>query len=1273
MTLPDQTHINQVREALHRRTGNGASVMVGSGFSRNADRISITAKEMPSWQGLVDHFYNSLYPQDKASRNQENARPATDNTRIAQEYEAAFGRSALHDTLRRLIPDEGYKPGKYHERLLKLPWRDVYTTNWDTLLERGRAQVPEQDYRVVRNMGEIPMSRQPRIVKLHGSFPADFPLIVTEEDYRTYPKTFAPFVNTVQQAMMETVFLLIGFSGDDPNFLNWSGWVRDNLGASAPRIYLAGWLKLSTHRRHMLEIHNVVPIDLAQHPTADQWPETLRDQYATDWLLHTLELGRPYNITSWPTPSNQQENQIRDILQPVSKQGAEEPEPEPYATGSNPSSSPDEVRKIITGWKHNRSMYPGWLTMPFTGRREMELKTRGWGEVILATLPSLDPIERLRAIRELVWREEILLIPRYSDVETAIQDTLSPIDCRERKIKGATVSNVDWISIRDDYLNIAVTMVTAARFRFNLVAFEEAIQALEEFHDEDQEIRHRIRHEKCLWAIYNGDFNSLRELLSDWETEHSDPVWTLRKSAMHLEAGQQTEAKELLNRAINAIRAMPLDERSLARQSRESWARFVDMDWENRLTSLDRLRELVHMKCDVFGERQNVIESMKSKEKDEDPPLFDINLRRGTRLPFSNYRPWEAVYRAVRLSEIVGAPPDGDTLERAAEELPLLDTDFAARLILRTSGSSSKKTLERVFSRARVASMSTEQADTLAQVCLNILKYEEQDINVRKPPGRFCTAAELLSRLAIRLDPQKAEDTLDQALGYYQHSELAKSPTGDEVQSLMERAWEAMTEENRSRRAMGLLTCPIVGMNNVEPFIESRWPEPSELLNITKTTLLRTTENEPEWQKAISLTVQGLSGNETSRRRAAIRMFLLASSQLLSEEESKIMAQALWTERYTSSVGLPSGTNVFDWAFLTLPEPSPGLALERFRTKWLRKSEDVTYEFAQRTRGIQNGLNDDTLDIDSRLWQANGAIRALKEERGELVLATSEKAHLTSLIESWVEEPVPEVKSPQLQSLAADATKRSVQTVAASLPAILGAIEASASLIEGIYQKLQSLTKNQIPVFEVTTALVRYMPERSEEIATEIQVGVTSESEDVAGNAMSGLYTWLTSSSDDESQNLNPPDDLIRGVGIAIASRRNAVIVPALQVAKWIFENGTDAQKESIRQLTEDGLSYLAQDLRYDREQETPEEVPRKRLYCAELAAEMAKTGLGQTPAVAQWIDIARQDPLPEVRHAIARNTPSKPESTGGHRQTGEDSGRVGEGATGADGWAPLG
>ena len=43
MTFPDQSHINRVRDALHQRAGNGASVMIGSGFSKNAEKISLDA------------------------------------------------------------------------------------------------------------------------------------------------------------------------------------------------------------------------------------------------------------------------------------------------------------------------------------------------------------------------------------------------------------------------------------------------------------------------------------------------------------------------------------------------------------------------------------------------------------------------------------------------------------------------------------------------------------------------------------------------------------------------------------------------------------------------------------------------------------------------------------------------------------------------------------------------------------------------------------------------------------------------------------------------------------------------------------------------------------------------------------------------------------------------------------------------------------------------------------------------------------------------------
>ena len=264
LSFPDQSHINRVRDALWEQPNSRASIMVGAGFSRNADSTEPSAVDIPLWWDIAKEMFRRLYPQYAGT----DAIAACDALRLAQEYETGFGRGDLHRLLQELVRDNEFNPGDLHQRLLRLPWRDVFTTNWDTLLERTTPRITERAYGVVRNRLEIPLKGQPRIVKLHGSLPSQFPLIFTEEDYRTYPTKYAPFVNTVQQAMMETVFCLIGFSGDDPNFLQWSGWVRDNLGAAAPKIYLAGWLDLSNHRRRMLEDRDVVPIDLARHPKA---------------------------------------------------------------------------------------------------------------------------------------------------------------------------------------------------------------------------------------------------------------------------------------------------------------------------------------------------------------------------------------------------------------------------------------------------------------------------------------------------------------------------------------------------------------------------------------------------------------------------------------------------------------------------------------------------------------------------------------------------------------------------------------------------------------------------------------------------------------------------------------------------------------------------------------------------------------------------------------------------------------------------------------------
>ena len=261
LPFPDQRNINKVRDALWARPKTGASVMVGSGFSRNADKLRAGSDELPLWGDIVGELVKNLFPGSESP-------PVEDPLDLAQQYKASFGQSDLHRLLGQLVRDTDFTPGEEHSRLLRLPWRDVFTTNWDTLLERASSGIPEPSYNVVQDMDQLPLLSQPRIVKLHGSLPSQFPLIFTKEDYGTYRTKYAPFVNTVQQALMETVFCLIGFSGDDPNFLNWSGWVRDNLGKAAPKIYLAGLLELSPCQRRKLEDCGVMPIDLWNHPKA---------------------------------------------------------------------------------------------------------------------------------------------------------------------------------------------------------------------------------------------------------------------------------------------------------------------------------------------------------------------------------------------------------------------------------------------------------------------------------------------------------------------------------------------------------------------------------------------------------------------------------------------------------------------------------------------------------------------------------------------------------------------------------------------------------------------------------------------------------------------------------------------------------------------------------------------------------------------------------------------------------------------------------------------
>ena len=178
-------HLEKIRRELwHRPSAHGrVSVMVGAGFSRNAQPLGPSVGLFPLWSELGGRLYDELYPTDTdpVSTRRSLALAGNGPVRLASEYEAAFGREQLDSLVQAVIPNDSYAPGRLHRLLMTLPWADVFTTNYDTLLERTGHQVHRR-YGLVQTSADLPGRMKPRIVKLHGSFPSHRPFILTEED-----------------------------------------------------------------------------------------------------------------------------------------------------------------------------------------------------------------------------------------------------------------------------------------------------------------------------------------------------------------------------------------------------------------------------------------------------------------------------------------------------------------------------------------------------------------------------------------------------------------------------------------------------------------------------------------------------------------------------------------------------------------------------------------------------------------------------------------------------------------------------------------------------------------------------------------------------------------------------------------------------------------------------------------------------------------------------------------------------------------------------------
>lgn len=451
---------------------------------------------------------------------------------------------------------------------------------------------------------------------------------------------------------------------------------------------------------------------------------------------------------------------------------------------------------------------------------------------------------------------------------------------------------------------------------------------------------------------------------------------------------------------------------------------------------------------------------------------------------------------------------------------------------------------------------------------------------------------------------------------HYCNPHLAQeSLLADPLRNLLNRSWQALPEHRRTARTLDVLGAPIFGMD-ILAGVGSRYTEPAVLIQVESPPFVCAEDSKGRWQEVVSLLVRALHSGGEPRRRASLRIASAYSWKQLDESESDRIAQALWSEKHTRPNDLPGETGLFDWVFLLLPEPTPGLAEQNFRWKWL---------------AVNSLSHENRHSLDEILWQIGNAIGSLKTHGYSLTLSDDEQSYLIQAVEKWSTARVP----PRIYSAIDIENKRSTRLAVAGLETILCKIKISEDTAERLSEKTQKLNESGIPAFGLTAGIAKAMPKRIEDIAHLMRTGLASADDTLAENAAAGLHHWLIVSAEVASHIQSPPEDLVREVGVIIAARRKETLALALEIAKWVFDQGSDAQREAIRHLALQGLGYLIEELRYDREHDLDlkDEIPLLRWRSAQLAVSMSNSGYGDDPNISRWLAIADEDPMPEVRY----------------------------------------
>ncbi|WP_095021692.1 SIR2 family NAD-dependent protein deacylase [Bacillus thuringiensis] len=959
--LPDQHHIEKIRENLwcEREYGN-VSIMVGAGFSLNADKLSSNSDSFLLWSQLGEKMKAGLYPYS-SNYNQ-------DVLKLASEYEEVFGRQALDELIISSLPDENYVPGILHKMLLSLPWADVYTTNYDTLLERTTKYIYDRKYNLVLNTSDIPNRMKPRIVKLHGSFPSHRPFIFSEEDYRTYPKKYAPFVNMVQQTIMENILCLIGFSGDDPNFLNWIGWVRDNLGENTPPIYFCGFV--SSTQRRMLEARGITPIDFSPLFPEYKYPGVLKHKKALEWFLLNLKYGRKADVLRWPNLETNVQGKHEDLPY-IPVRNSDIPKSE-MDFGFNKEVEAKDLLKILKDWKHTRLLHPGWIITPKNNRDNLWRETGKEIYHILNNIDKLTLVDALMLLYELNWRIETSLAPLYTEYISkmvviiekfnAIFQTKNIYRSQEKlkDFKSNLTSNIDWQLLQKCWVELIFAIIREARGDHNVAEFDCWMDTIEDVVKQSPEWTSRWYYEKALFNLFKLDQEGIQRVFKEWPRNKNFPFWQVKRASILAELGEMREAERECEEALEDIRIrLQANRVDISLLSQEGWTMVLLRSIKNNAwlendfgEYRDRWTKLSQYKCNPFQE----VDVMDSLLKDSvpkwkgnvsvtqefDPGIITRHYSYGDvfeeeiRLSFAFLRLFEEVAMPKRSGIVTMYKKSVINATKWIEHsAPML----AMSALIRTGDA---KEIKKIFTREFIISLTEEQVEIFYELFVPSLEQamsrlsQEEDItgfSSRLLPNLI----EIISRIYIRFSKEKKVKIFNLMIKMYNSREIHQFHlVHSQLNYMFKRVLYDMSDMEIYQKLSMLLELPILGEEGFNVEKRLGWFEP--FTHIKWSENYKANRKDPAWSNDIKRLIRLVGNSKNSTRdNAIVRLSRLFEINGLTKEQCEEFTEALYC-RIDQQTQLPCTLRFYNSFLLHLPKKEEEQVKQNFYS-WIVKQD----------------------------------------------------------------------------------------------------------------------------------------------------------------------------------------------------------------------------------------------------------------------------------------------------------------------------------------------